>query len=182
MAFFTWGLLAFEASLGCNTAIAHWLNMGQSRLSVTWAPIIEEFFKALPLLYFLFSKKYTAYPLIYFALASGIGFSIQENYMYLLESTGTHGSPVIFIIIRSITTCLMHGVSTALMGYGLQIVRKLKTMVFPLLFGLFTFSITFHALFNLYVTSSAKLLGMMLPILVYMLGLLALETEKNEAA
>ncbi len=43
-------------------------------------------------------------------------------------------------------------------------------MVMPLLFGLFSVSITLHALFNLYIASGARLVGMLMPLLLYMVS------------
>lgn len=174
MMFFSWGLVAFILSLTLNTFITDAFNISFFLLSVTWAPIVEEFFKALPLLYFLVRNKKTDFPIIYFAMASGIGFSIQENTIYLLNHLGTEGSPVLFMIIRSITTCLMHGMVTAVIGYGLTLIGKYRVMVLPMLFGLFSISITLHSLFNLYINSNLKLIGMIMPIVLYIIGLIIL--------
>lgn len=170
MAFFAWGLVAFALSFFADDMLYKWFALTPEQLSVTWAPIVEEFLKALPLLYFVFNKKNSAYPVIYFAMASGIGFSIQENYLYITDYFGQQGASLFFIVIRSITTCLMHGVSTAIVGYGLQVIRKHKRMIFPLLFGLFTVAVTLHALFNLLLDSEVKLIGMLLPVGLFALG------------
>lgn len=177
MTFFSWGLIAFIGSLNVNNMIIKYSDISQSLLSITWAPIVEELFKALPMVYFLIKTKNTDFPIIFFAMASGIGFSIQENYLYLLNNIGMHGSPILYIVIRGITTCLMHGISTAILGYGLQMVRKIRIMTLPLLFGLFSISVTLHSLFNLYINSSLKLLGMILPIVLYILGVLILTAD-----
>lgn len=180
MMFFSWGLVAFILSFTVNNFITTAFGLSFSLLSVTWAPIVEEFLKALPLLYFLLKDKKTDFPIIYFALASGIGFSIQENIIYLLNHLGTDGSPVLFMIIRSITTCLMHGMATAVIGYGLTLIGKYRVMVLPLLFGLFSISVTLHSLFNLYINSSLKLVGMVMPIILYIIGLIILLPEEEQ--
>lgn len=179
MMFFSWGLVAFILSLDINNILSATFSLDLSVLSVTWAPIIEEFFKALPLIYFLISNKKTDFPIIYFAMASGIGFSIQENTMYLLSHLGTVGSPAFYIIIRSITTCLMHGIATAVIGYGLMLIRRYQVMVLPILFGLFSLSVTIHSLFNLYINSSVKLIGMVMPIVFYIIGIVILLPEET---
>ncbi len=179
MAFFSWGLIAFVLSLSVNNLIVRQSGITVSQLSVTWAPVVEEFFKALPLVCFLFMSKNTTRPVIYFAMASGIGFSIQENFLYLFSSIGSDGSPVFFIVIRSITACLMHGIATAIIGYGISVIIKIRTMTLPLLFGLFSLSVTFHALFNLYIGSSLKLLGMVLPVVIYIAGVLVVMSDDD---
>ena len=179
MLFFTWGIVAFAFSLVINNMIATRLQINVFQLSVTWAPVVEELFKALPLLYFLFRPKYTEYPLVYFAMAAGIGFSIQENYLYLMGFTSSGESIAFYMVMRSITTCLMHGVTTAIIGYGLTLIRKYEIMVAPLLFGLFSVMIILHALFNLYINSSIRLIGMLIPVLIYIVGLIVLYQQND---
>ncbi|NLC32451.1 MAG: PrsW family intramembrane metalloprotease [Clostridiales bacterium] len=170
MLFFAWGMVAFALSLPVNNLIHEQGGIPLSVLSVTWAPIIEEFFKALPLLYFLIRKQKTAFPLFSFALAAGIGFSIQENYTYLLGQTGAASSLTFYVILRSITTCLMHGMATGILGFGLTLIKEFSMIVLPLLFGLFSVSIILHALFNLYIASGVRLMGMLMPLLLYMVS------------
>jgi len=172
MVFFSWGLIAFVMSLSVNNMIVKHFGFSTSQLAVTWAPVLEELFKALPLVYFLRKSTPTNQPVIYFAMAAGIGFSIQENFLYLLHHPGGNGSPLFYIVIRSITTCLMHGIATAIIGYGISLIRRIKMMTLPLLFGLFSLSVTLHALFNLYINSALKPLGLILPIMIYIVGVL----------
>ena len=174
MLFFAWGMVAFALSLTANDLVRGQGGITISELSVTWAPIIEEFFKALPLLYFLVRKQRTAFPLFSFALAAGIGFSIQENYMYLLSQASVESSLTFYVILRSITTCLMHGMATGILGFGLTLIKEFNMMVLPLLFGLFSVSIILHALFNLYIASDVRLIGMLMPLLLYLVSVLVL--------
>ena len=174
MLFFAWGMVAFALSLTANDLVRGQGGIPISELSVTWAPIIEEFFKALPLLYFLVRKQRTAFPLFSFALAAGIGFSIQENYMYLLSQASVESSLTFYVILRSITTCLMHGMATGILGFGLTLIKEFNMIVLPLLFGLFSVSIILHALFNLYIASDVRLIGMLMPLLLYLVSVLVL--------
>ncbi len=179
MLFFAWGMVAFVLSLAANTALCAALEIDTLRLSVTWSPVVEELLKALPLLYFLFRKEKTELPLVYFAMAAGIGFSIQENYLYLIGFTSAGESIAFYVVMRSITTCLMHGVTTAMIGYGVTLIKKYEIMVAPLLFGLFSVTIILHALFNLYINSSVRLIGMLMPVLLYGASLIVLN-QKND--
>lgn len=180
MAFFAWGQVAFMISLSVNIGLAELFGITAGNLSVTWAPVVEEFFKALPLIYFLINKKNYDYPIIYFAMAAGIGFSIIENYMYLTGQSGLSSSPVLYIIIRGFTTSLMHGISTAIIGFGLQLIRKYGIMINPIFFGLFTLSVTLHALFNLYINSKVQLIAIILPILLYLIGVVLLTSDQSK--
>lgn len=123
MLFYSWGLVAFIISFALNGWLASHFRLTFEQLTVTWAPLIEELFKSLPLLYFLFKSRTTHYSIIYFAMASGIGFSIQENFIYLINLLGTDGSLPFYMIIRSLTTRLMHGMATAILGYGTALDR-----------------------------------------------------------
>lgn len=186
MIYFAWGLISFVFSFRVNLWLTSKFALTFQQISITWAPIVEEFFKALPLLWFLVKIKNTQYShrysLIYFAMASGIGFSIQENYLYLFKMMGTEGSPAFYMLIRSITTCLMHGMTTAILGYGLILIRSSKVMMGAFLFGIFSLSVTLHSLFNLYINSSifgVRLIAMLMPFMLYVVGLILLYEEKH---
>jgi RsiW-degrading membrane proteinase PrsW (M82 family) len=184
MLFFTWGLVAFALSLTINNTLVNQYHFDFVSLSVTYAPVIEEFIKAFPLIYFLLKRKKTNFPYVNFAVAAGIGFSIQENYVYLLGNIGATQTTIFYIILRSVTSCLMHGMTTGIIGYGLMLIRKFKKMIWQLLFGLFTLSVTIHSLFNLYINSNIRIIGMMIPVLLYMIGLVVLNSiseEKSES-
>lgn len=167
--FFTWGLIAFAISLTLNNALVRNFQIDTRQLSITWAPIIEEFAKALPLAYFLLRSE-KKIPIVYFGIAAGIGFSIQENYVYLLEHMHGYESPVLFIITRSVTSCLIHGTTTGIIGFGLTLTRKFNGLIWPLLFGLYTVAVTIHALYNLYIFSSYRSIGMLMPLFLYLIG------------
>ena len=109
-------------------------------------------------------------------MASGVGFSIQENYLYLYENFGGGAQPL-YIIIRSLTTCVMHGLTVAMLGYGIQTVKQNRVLTYPALFGLFSLAVTIHALFNLYIDSPLKLLGMLFPALLFLAGMLLMKDE-----
>lgn len=176
MVFFAWGLVAFIISYYTNSFICRTAGMPMEQLSVSWAPIVEEFFKALPLLYFLI-KKESSYPIFYFAMASGIGFAIQENYLYLIDVNDS----LIYIVTRSVTTCLMHGMATATIGFGISFMLKaLERYYIAILFGLFTFAVIFHALYNLYINSSFRLIGLIMAPVLYMVGYIALNESSPE--
>lgn len=170
MIFFIWGLLAFALSLFVNNFLVGNSFVTIKELSVSWAPIVEEFTKALPLLYFLFTSKDRRIPIVYYGIAAGVGFAIQENYIYILEHLGEDQSPIPFILSRCFTSCLIHGITTGMMGYGLMLVRKLKELVWPMLFGLYTLAVTIHALYNLYISTHYQYIGMIMPLLLYLLG------------
>lgn len=181
MIFFGWGLIAFMLSFTVNNAILAAQGMDIRALSMTWAPVVEELLKALPLVYFFLSSKERHFPVVYFAFAAGIGFSILENCTYLLDNFGSAASPVYYIVLRSITTSLLHGILTAVIGYGIMLLRRLNVLKFPLLFGLFSVAVILHALFNIYTGSDLKIVGLLMPILLYLIGLVLLSQNKEKS-
>lgn len=170
MLFFTWGLIAFAISLFVNNFLVRNSFVTIQELSISWAPIIEELTKALPLLYFCFNSKDRRIPIVYYGIAVGVGFAIQENYIYIFEHLDENQSPVLFTLSRCFTSCLIHGITTGMIGYGLMLVRKLKEMIWPMLFGLYTLAVTIHALYNLYISTHYQYIGMIMPLLLYLLG------------
>ncbi|MFZ1128758.1 PrsW family glutamic-type intramembrane protease [Methanoregula sp.] len=112
--------------------------------SITISPIVEEFFKALPLLILaLAGARQQDRDIFLYAFASGIGFAIIE--------TGLISSPdLIVILTHSFSTALMHGCTCSIIGYGIVIAGHFDRRAFPsLILGFFTLAVTIHALYNL---------------------------------
>ena len=131
---------------------------------ITLSPVIEEFLKALPVMLLAFTGIHSRdKQILSMAMASGIGFAIIEN-ISVLSPLGTSFAG---IAARSFSTALMHGCTTALIGYGVFLLRDVnRQALFSLLFGFFTLAVTIHAFFNLFVTSgipSFELIGFIFP-------------------
>ena len=118
---FGWGAVgAFGLSYLLNTYIG--LPLGRALgatnpyllLTVAIAPVIEETVKSLSLFYVSRRSEFTYFVdgAIY-GFAAGIGFSIIENFLYLSQNPGM-GIPL--ALIRSFSTCLMHGTAAGLVG------------------------------------------------------------------
>jgi RsiW-degrading membrane proteinase PrsW (M82 family) len=178
--FFMWGMIAFLLSYLINTQLNNVLKMSVISLETSAAPIVEEFLKAVPLTVFLFVKKGKVYPIVVLAMVSGIGFSIQENYMYLFDMKNHDVSAVVAMVIRSITTCLMHGMSTAIVGYGISFLRNYKAMVIPFTFSMYSIAVIVHSIFNLFVGSKFHVIGLVIPIILYIFALMITYTSKGE--
>ncbi|MDY6780586.1 MAG: PrsW family glutamic-type intramembrane protease, partial [Halobacteria archaeon] len=78
------------------------LEISRETLRIGYAPVVEEFAKALPLFVLLvvfpaFMKKKEV---ILAALFSGIGFSVVENYLYMINRINEGA----FAIIRTVFT------------------------------------------------------------------------------
>ena len=118
---FGWGAVgAFGLSYLLNTYVG--LPLGRALgatnpyllLTVAIAPVIEETAKSLSLFYVSRRSEFTYFVdgAIY-GFAAGIGFSIIENFLYLSQNPGM-GIPL--ALIRSFSTCLMHGTASGLVG------------------------------------------------------------------
>ena len=114
---------------------------------VLFAPLVEETLKSLPFLYITRDPEFTYFVdgAIY-GFASGIGFSITENLIYLNQNPEI---ALALALTRAFSTCLMHGTATALVGAALGRLsleqgaqRRLLTAVAAIL------AVGIHALFN----------------------------------
>jgi len=167
---FCWGsLVGVLAYIGNSYFVS---DIGQIGATTNVAPIIEEILKALPLLFFLRKKSYPITLLIvYCALASGVGFSIQETIFYFSMSAGMIGD-VVALIVRTLTTSLMHGMSTAIFGIGLLMLQNQRYILLPVIFGLLAISESIHSLFNLLLPTRFSFIAMIIPIVLYLMGLI----------
>ncbi len=116
---FVWGLVAFGLAYAANTFALD--AMGNTRaaattLRTTVAPIVEEILKSLILIALARRMTYFVDGAIY-GFAAGIAFSILENILYLLDArAGSAGGQM---LARSLSTCLMHGSASALVGIAI---------------------------------------------------------------
>ena len=175
--FFAWGVFASLLSYGLNMFFG--AEQGDlERITTTVAPLVEEICKGVPVILFLRKKKHprVTEQIVYNALASGVGFSILESIYYFSISTGSAGD-VILLIIRALTTTLMHGMSTAVLGIGLLILQNQRQILLPVIFSLLALSACIHALFNLLLPTELAAVAMLMPIALYFAGLVIIRNE-----
>jgi len=181
--YFCWGVFASLLSYGGNMFFGAPQD-SMARVTSAVAPIVEEVCKGLPVLLFLRRRKYPQITeqIVYCALASGVGFSILESIYYFSISMESI-SDVVLLMIRALTTTLMHGMSTAFLGIGLLILQKQRQILLPSVFSLFAFSACIHALFNLLLPTNLAVIAMLMPVGLYFTGLIMMKNEgdkKNE--
>jgi len=169
--FFAWGLIAFMCALRLNSVILTDRQIGLSDLSIHIAPVIEEVLKMLPLLYFLIKRRTSKrYLIVYYAMASGIGFSILENYLYLTRMS-LNSDGIMLMAARGVSTAVMHGIATAIIGMGLSFIQEFSVFVLPITFGLLSTAITGHSLYNLTIDSPYRTIATVAPLALYLLSL-----------
>ena len=140
--------------------------LGQIAVAAITIAIIEELAKALPLMIFIYRKRYFnehTDGVLYFALA-GLGFGLPENILYTLQL----GPEVGFL--RLIMTPLFHAATTALIGYALIKLRLDKASK-GYLISMVATAIGLHALYDFGLLSRRPLLTLVA--LMVTLGLTA---------
>jgi RsiW-degrading membrane proteinase PrsW (M82 family)/CRP-like cAMP-binding protein len=130
-----WGIVAFGLAYVLNTAVRNALITGADlstgealdiirRIS---APIVEEILKAVFLLWLITrpSFRYLVDGAVY-GLAAGFGFAIVENIFYLSNNPGV---ALALAATRALSTSMMHGVATAIVGISLGMLRRSTSRV-----------------------------------------------------
>ena len=168
--FICWGI--FSGILAFN--LNNYFGLGWSqvdRMTLSVAPLIEELCKGLPILLFLNRKKYPQITkqILFCAMASGIGFSIQES-MYYFAISSREINDIAALVVRSCTTALMHGMTTAAIGAGLLLLRRHKELLIPVIFGLFALSASIHALYNLLLQTYLAFVALLMPFTMLLVG------------
>lgn len=167
------GIAAFEISHLVSPFIrnlAGWDN-DVFKSAVIISPILEELLKSIPLYFFLFFGKKSFRPFLYiFGVAAGIGFSIQENLAYLLTYAASGRAVLALMILRSLSTSLMHGASTGFTAYIMT--QTARHMPWGLLFlpAGYAGAIVFHGAFNWMSFSGFQDVAILLPLPVYVIG------------
>jgi RsiW-degrading membrane proteinase PrsW (M82 family) len=177
LAFLIWGLSAAVISYYISNALYLALAGSTVLTDVTIAPMVEEFVKAIPLfvLLLVFGRRFSK-ELLVLAMASGFGFAILENYVYISSYVFGGVGAIAYAVVRGITTSVMHGCLTAIIGYGIFLTHGFsRRSLPPILFGLYTVAVTIHALYNLLVgyTESGRMFAIGLPLFLFVLLLIA---------
>jgi RsiW-degrading membrane proteinase PrsW (M82 family) len=136
--------------------------------AVTFSPILEEFFKALPLaIPVILGSRSSNRDVLIYAMAAGIGFSITENFILF----GIENTSFFAILIRSFSTSLMHGCTCGIIGYGIVLIRDFHEKALPaLLLGFYTVAVLIHAFYNLnflFFGTVGMIVDLILPLLLF---------------
>lgn len=134
-------------------------------ISVNIAPIVEEFLKALPVVFLAFLWKPKKQLLLECAIAVGVGFATMENTCLLYD----HGSSLSawILLARGFGAGMMHGVSTFAVGYSMTVISHDRKLSYTGTVAALSAAIIYHSVYNILVQSEMPLLGILLPILTY---------------
>ncbi len=149
-----------------NGALGALMNLTDMETALLVAPIVEELMKAIPVLLFAIFVSDKRGQVLSLSMATGIGFAILENCYILVSNISviTLG----WALLRGLSTSLLHGMSTFLVGCGILFVHKQKKLFYTGIFALLAVAITLHAIFNLLIYSEWSMIGMVLPIALYL--------------
>lgn len=149
-----------------NSRLLLAFNKDMLFVTTTLTPVTEEIVKALPVLLFAFVFSDDREKLLPISFATGIGFALFENTVILVQNIDNVS--IIWAIIRGFSTALMHGICTALVGYGMGFVRKKKKLFVSGTFALLALAIIYHGLFNMLVESkNLQYVGFFMPAVTY---------------
>lgn len=161
-----WGVAAFFLALQINTFVGG--IVGYGALAVLFAPIIEEILKSGILIYLVRRPSFTYFVdgAIY-GFAAGTAFAVFENLLYL--SRAGAGEAVTLALGRALSTSLMHGSASALVGIALGRLRYGRGHTRPLSLVLgWAAAMSLHIAFN---NMLARLPGGLSVIIAILLGL-----------
>jgi RsiW-degrading membrane proteinase PrsW (M82 family) len=166
---FCWGMISFMLGYYLNNTLISILGITDFlTISLFVTPLVEEFLKMLPLFYFLFFAQDSFLPFIYiFGFSSGIGFAVEENLLYLISHHTQIVSSLLYMVVRSMSTCLMHGLCTALIGFIFTYIRKNTIGYWFIPFG-YILAVILHSSYNYLVNSVFTAIGILLAFILYL--------------
>lgn len=137
---FCWGMAAFFLVYLLSPWLYRILGVtgGLEITAVFIGPPFEEILKPLPVFLMAAFAARSFVPFFYIlGLACGIGFAVEENLVYLIRfDTGEAADSRVLMVVRSFSTCLMHGVASGFVGYSLTLACRSQgfgRVFFPLL-------------------------------------------------
>lgn len=137
----------------------------ENLVSTTYAPVVEEILKFLPVIYYAFLFSSDRRTLLTISFAVGVGFAVFENILILLPNASE--SSFLWAIFRGFGASLMHGLCTGIVGQMLYHVKKSKKLFWSGTFGLLSIAIIYHSIYNTLILSDLEAVGLALPVLTY---------------
>lgn len=140
-------------------------------------PLVEELFKAVPILLFAFTENPKRQLLLECAAAVGVGFAVLENAYILASSVNSVTIPL--AIIRGFGSGLMHGICTMCVGYGVSFIHTRRKVFYSGTIAILAAVSIYHAIYNMLVQSSYQIVGFLLPSISFIPLLLFLKKHRR---
>ena len=153
-----------------STFIASELGADVLTASIEIAPMIEEFMKFLPILFFLIVLEPGKEEIADGILMTAVGFATFENACYLTSNGAAH---ILHLLIRGFGTGSMHVMCGVIIAIGLLYLWNRTWLRVPGTIGLLAVTITYHGIYNMLVsqTGAAAVIGYGIPLLTVFLML-----------
>lgn len=183
---FCWGMLAFLLVHLLSPFLyrAFPLPGELSFQAVYIGPPLEELLKCIPVVVALAVSARSLIPFFYIlGMASGIGFAVEENLNYLVVWHQDDGQSMSLMVLRSLSTCLMHGVASGLVGFTFTMGKRGGggwRVFFPFL-GWIVASV-YHGIFNGLVLSGHLAIAICVAIAIFVLFLHGMKVLEPKAA
>lgn len=145
-------------------------------LTVNITPIVEEFLKALPVVFIAFLARPKKQLLLEGSVAVGVGFATFENVCMLMSAASL--SPGL-VLARGFGAGIMHSVSTLAVGYSMTVVGSDRKLSYSGTVAALSGAVIYHSIYNILVQSERPLLGILLPIATC-IPLFAVMSRKNQ--
>lgn len=151
-------------------------------VTTTITPIVEELLKAVPIIVFALFFSDDAATVIACAYAVGVGFSILESTIVMLQSI--HDISVLWALTRSFGAGLIHSICTVMVGVSIIYTKKYRKIMPVALFSMISAAIITHAYYNSLIQSNFMIIGLIFPVAVYLPSLInirrkMIRTKKN---
>ena len=183
---FCWGMVAFLLVVIISPFLYSLLKIGEKVefQAVIVGPPLEEFLKAIPIWIAVIVAQRSFVPFFHIlGMATGIGFAIEENLNYLIAFHETEEGSTYLMVVRSLSTCLMHGVASGIAGFFLTIGKREKAWQIPI-FAIvgWTLASAYHALFNFTMLSGGRTIAMILALLLFAAFLVVMKSFEARAS
>lgn len=141
--------------------------------TANFTPLFEEVFKALPILFFAFLYKPDRRTLLECSVLVGVGFAVLEN-AFILGSEAETVS-ILTALVRGFGAGMLHVVCTLAVGYGISFVHTQRKFFCTGSVALLTSAIIFHSIYNMLVQAEHYVVGLLLPMIVFVQILILLQ-------
>ena len=163
--FFLIGTLTAVCAFEINSLLFSVAGLGSVRFTQTIPPITEEILKFVPVCVYALILSNNRRDVLPIAMSVGVGFAILENTVLLTQNIATVSLG--WAALRGLSSSLMHGLCTMIVGAGLPYVRIQKKLFYTGTFGLWAIAVTLHGCFNLLIQSRLFYVGAALPMVIY---------------
>ncbi len=154
MAYMLLGMVVCLIASEVNSFLLKFYGGDAHFVSCNITPMVEEVFKALPLVYFALIISDDRDTLMSISFAMGLGFAVLENMVILMGSIAN--VTVFWAFVRGFGAARMHSACTTLVGRGICYVRKRRKLFFCGTFSLLVSAVIAHALFNTLIQSQYR--------------------------